>query len=440
MSPARDAGSEALDAGDLAFDREHIWHPYTSMNAPLPVHGVVGARGVRLELADGRELIDGMASWWSAIHGYNHPTLNQALREQLERMAHVMFGGLTHPPAVALARQLVALAPRDEGRTLERVFFCDSGSVSVEVAIKMALQHAQAIGEPARTRLLTVRGGYHGDTFGAMAVCDPETGMHHLFAGVLAQHVFAPRPEPAFHAPWDESATHALKQLFEQHSASLAAVILEPIVQGAGGMRFYHPRYLQAVRALCDAHGVLLIADEIATGFGRSGKLFACEHAGIAPDILCLGKALTGGYLTLAATLTTRAVADAISRGAGGGALMHGPTFMANPLACAVANASVRLLVEGPWQARVAAIEAQLRAELQPCRALASVADVRVLGAIGVVEMREPVDMAQAQARFVARGVWIRPFGRLVYVMPPYVTAPDELSQLCAAIVDLARA
>jgi adenosylmethionine-8-amino-7-oxononanoate aminotransferase len=432
--------SVKLDANDLAFDREHIWHPYTSMNTPLPVYGAVAARGVRIELADGRALIDGMASWWSAIHGYNHPVLNAALSTQLEQMAHVMFGGLTHPPAVALARTLLALAPRDAKRTLERVFFADSGSVSVEVAIKMALQHAQALGEPQRTRLLTVRGGYHGDTFGAMAVCDPETGMHHLFASVLPQHVFAPRPEPAFDAPWEESATRTLEQLFEAHGATLAAVILEPIVQGAGGMRFYHRAYLEAVRGLCDAHGVLLIADEIATGFGRSGKLFACEHAGIAPDILCLGKALTGGYMTLAATLTTRAVADTISQGPGGGALMHGPTFMANALSCAVANASVQLLLDEPWQPRVAAIEAQLRAELEPCRALPSVMDVRVLGAIGVVEMRAPVDMAAAQASFVARGVWIRPFGRLVYVMPPYVIAPDDLSQLTSAIWAFAHA
>ena len=416
----------------LAADRNAVWHPYAPFSPAPPVFPVQSAAGVRLRLADGRELIDGMASWWCAIHGYNHPRLNAAIRVQLDAMAHVMFGGLTHEPAVQLAQRLVELTPA----ALDCVFFSDSGSVAVEVAIKMAIQYHAALGHPERQKLLTLRGGYHGDTLGAMSVCDPVTGMHGLFRAVLAQHFFADRPRVRFGAPWDPADTESLEQLLVAHGPMIAAVILEPIVQGAGGMWFYHPQYLKRVRALCDQHGVLLIADEIATGFGRTGKLFACEHAGITPDILCLGKALTGGYLTLAATLTTRAVAEAISAG-GSGAFMHGPTFMANALACATALASIELLIGQSWQARVQAVESGLRTGLAPCRRLPGVADVRVLGAIGVVELDQPVDMTRAPAEFVRRGVWVRPFGRLVYAMPPYIINDTDLSTLCTAICDV---
>jgi adenosylmethionine-8-amino-7-oxononanoate aminotransferase len=385
---------------------------------------------VRLKLADGRELIDGMSSWWCAIHGYRHPALDAAAAEQLGRMAHVMFGGLTHEPAVRLAERLVEIVPAG----LEQMFFADSGSVSVEVAIKLCLQFQRAMGHPERTRLLTVRGGYHGDTFGAMAVCDPVGGMHSLFAGVLAEHVFAERPPDGFDAGLDHAWAEHVSELLARYSHELAAVIVEPVVQGAGGMRFHAPECVALLRRLCDEHGLLLVLDEIATGFGRTGALFACEHAGVMPDVMCLGKALTGGYLTLAATLCTRAVSDAVSSGEGGG-LMHGPTFMANPLACSVALASLDLLADGNWRERVAMIEGGLRVGLEPAWELPRVADVRVLGAIGVVQMREEVDVAAVTAVAVKHGVWLRPFRDLIYTMPPYVIVEDDLARVAGALV-----
>jgi adenosylmethionine-8-amino-7-oxononanoate aminotransferase len=425
-----------------------VWHPYGALpaaSAPLPV---VSAQGVRLRLADGRELIDGMSSWWCAVHGYRHPALDVAVTEQLGLMAHVMFGGLTHESAVRLAERLVELTPAG----LDRVFFADSGSVAVEVAIKMALQYQRAVGRPRRRRLLTVRGGYHGDTFGAMAVCDPVGGMHGLFTGTLPEHVFAERPPDGFDTPPDERwagwAEH-VRELAARHSEELAAVILEPVVQGAGGMRFHSPACVTLLREVCDEHGLLLIADEIATGFGRTGALFACEHASVCPDIMCVGKALTGGYVTLAATLCTAAVAEAISGGEGGG-LMHGPTYMANPLACAVALASLELLVGGSgssgvaggsaWRECVPRIEQGLRIGLAPARELPGVADVRVLGAIGVVQLEREVDVAAATAAAVERGVWLRPFRDLIYTMPPYVMEGEDLERVAAAVIAAAHA
>ncbi len=412
-----------------------MWHPYGALPAALASLPVVSAEGVRLRLADGRELIDGMASWWCAIHGYRNPALDGAVSDQLGRMAHVMFGGLTHEPAVRLAERLTELAP--EG--LERVFFADSGSVSVEVAIKMCLQYQRALGHSRRTRLLTVRGGYHGDTAGAMAVCDPVTGMHSLFAGVLPEHVFAQRPPDGFHAGLDEHWAQSVSELAGTHADELAAVIVEPVVQGAGGMRFHAPECVALLRHVCDEHGLLLVLDEIATGFGRTGAMFACEHAGVVPDVMCVGKALTGGYMTLAATLCTSAVAGAVSGGDGGG-LMHGPTFMANPLACAVALASLGLLEDGAWRARIGAIEDGLRVGLESARGLPDVLDVRVLGAIGVVQFDGEVDVAAATAAAVAHGVWLRPFRDLIYAMPPYVIDEQDLATLTTAMVSACAA
>jgi len=420
---------------NLDFDRHHIWHPYTSITQPAPVFPVARADGVILTLEDGRQLIDGMSSWWCMLHGYNHPTLNQAIIDQTQTMSHVMFGGLTHRSAIALAEKLVELTPAP----LQKIFFCDSGSIAVEVAMKMALQYWQAQGQTAKQRIMSFRKGYHGDTFAAMSVCDPQTGMHHLFADVIRKQIFTESPSCKFHDEWDETCLDDLKKKLTHHHQELAAVIIEPIVQATGGMNFYSPRFLTRLRELCTEFNVLLIVDEIATNFGRTGELFGCNHANISPDIMCLGKALTGGYMTMAATICTEKVGRIACSGEAG-VLMHGPTFMANPLACAVAGASIDLLLNSPWQQKIKQIEAQLQEELAECRDWKQVADVRVLGGIGVVELKQAIDLKAYQEKFVEQGVWVRPFGKLVYLMPPFIIEASQLSLLVAGMKNVIHA
>ncbi|HCG7313493.1 TPA: adenosylmethionine--8-amino-7-oxononanoate transaminase [Vibrio parahaemolyticus] len=413
---------------DLAFDRHHIWHPYTSTLTPLTCYPVASANGVHIKLEDGTELVDGMSSWWSTIHGYNHPHLNQAAHQQIDQVSHVMFGGITHQPAISLCKKLLSLAPNN----LEHVFLADSGSVAVEVSLKMALQYWHAKGE-RRPKFLTLRHGYHGDTFAAMSVTDPDNSMHSLYKGFLPEHIFAESPTCGYWDEWKPEDLADFEHKIDSNHQELAAVILEPIVQGAGGMRIYHPEFLKGVRGLCDKYDLLLIADEIATGFGRTGKLFACEHADIQPDILCVGKALTGGYMTLSATLASKHVADTVC-GGDAGCFMHGPTFMGNPLACAVATASLELIEQGDWQQQTQQIEMLFSELLPKLEEYDLVKNTRWLGAIGVVETHRPVNMETIQALFVEHGVWIRPFGKLIYMMPPFISKPEDIEKLINAI------
>ncbi|MCF9122030.1 adenosylmethionine--8-amino-7-oxononanoate transaminase [Vibrio parahaemolyticus] len=413
---------------DLAFDRHHIWHPYTSTLTPLTCYPVASANGVHIKLEDGAELVDGMSSWWSTIHGYNHPHLNQAAHQQIDQVSHVMFGGITHQPAISLCKKLLSLAPNN----LEHVFLADSGSVAVEVSLKMALQYWHAKGE-RRPKFLTLRHGYHGDTFAAMSVTDPDNSMHSLYKGFLPEHIFAQSPTCGYWDEWKPEDLADFEHKIDSHHQELAAVILEPIVQGAGGMRIYHPEFLKGVRRLCDKYDLLLIADEIATGFGRTGKLFACEHADVQPDILCVGKALTGGYMTLSATLASKHVADTVC-GGDAGCFMHGPTFMGNPLACAVATASLELIEQGDWQQQTQQIEMLFSELLPKLEEYDLVKNTRWLGAIGVVETHRPVNMETIQALFVEHGVWIRPFGNLIYMMPPFISKPEDIEKLINAI------